>query len=272
MDEQFHSQVKHHPMFPVLLAVLIIFFALAAVYLIAASINKFKATSFIGRNIDVKNTINITGTGEAYAKPDLAIVDFSVVNTGTTVDAALTKNTQAMNKVIEYIKSQGVEDKDLKTTSFNIYPQYEYQRVQIEIYPYPPGKRVLTGYEVSQQLQVKIRDLAKVGNIIQGAASNGANQIGDLQFTIDKLEDIQKQAREDAINEAKDKANILASQLGVKIVGVVNFSENGYVPYYQEKRLDTMAVGSPGSPAPSPNIQTGENKITSTVTITYEIQ
>src|SRR3989344_3598525 len=147
----------------------------------------------IGRADEIKNTITVSGTGEVFVKPDLALIDFSVVTEDKTVASALSKNTVKMNAVISFLKNQGIEDKDLKTTSFSIFPRYEFQR-EIQIFPpFPEGKRILIGYEVSQSLEVKIRNLGKTGEIIEGATKDGANQVGDLRFTVDKEDDLKSQ-------------------------------------------------------------------------------
>ena len=130
---------------------------------------------------------------------------------------------------------------------------------------------MLVGYEVTQSLEVKIRDMAKIGDILQGATDAGANQVGDLQLTVDKQDELKKQAREEAIKKAKARAQELASQLGIKLVRIVNFSEGVSVPYYYDYALKE-AAGMGGETAPSPQIETGENKISVTVTITYEIR
>jgi len=239
------------------------------VFLISLIVSK--AIDIQNKLQETENTISVTETGEVYAKPDLAIVDFSVVTQKKTVEEALSENAESMNAVIDSIKNQGVEDKDVKTISFNIYPRYEYQRVETEIYPYPPGKRVLVGYEVTQSLEVKIRDMTKIGDIIQGATDAGANQVGDLQLTIDKQDELKKQAREEAIKKAKVKTQELASQLGIKLIRIANFSEGVSMPRYYDYVLKEMAaVGGAGETAPQ--IETGENKIEVTVTITYEIK
>ena len=220
---------------------------------------------------ETENTITVSDTGEIYAKPDLALTTFSVVNEAKTVAEAMSENAKKMNAVIDSVKKQGVEDEDIKTINFNIYPRYEYQREGMEVYSYPAGRRVLVGYEVTQSLEVKIRDMTKIGEILQGATDAGANQVGELQFTIDKQDELKAQAREEAIKKAKAKAEELASQLGIKLTRIVNFSEGVSVPYYYDYALKE-AVGMGGEPAPSPQIETGENKISVTVTITYEIR
>ena len=107
-----------------------------------------------------------------------------------------------------------------------------------------------------------------IGSIIQGATDAGANQVGDLQFTIDKEDEFKKQARKEAIKKAKSKAEELASQLGVKLVRIADFSEGVSVPYYYGLEK-SVAMGA-GEAAPQ--IETGENKIEVTVSITYEIK
>jgi len=230
--------------------------------------NNLKRGKDIGRSVDIMSTITVSGTGEIYAKPDLALVDFSVVTEKTTVAEAIKENTRKMNAVIDSVKKQGVEDKDLKTTGFYIYPRYEYRAAEgSEMSLYPSGKRVLAGYEITQSLEVKIRDMAKIGNIIQTAIDNGANQVGDLQFTMDKQDELKAQARKEAIEKAKAKAREMASQLGVKLVRIVNFNEAGGA---------AIMYGLPegiggGGETEAPKIETGANKTEVTVSITYEI-
>lgn len=226
--------------------------------------NKIKEGKYIGQEIESKNTIIVSEKGEIYAKPDLTLTDFSVITEDKQVSQAMSKNSQKMNAIIDFIKNQGVEDKDLKTTAFNIYPRYEWYR-ETEIYP--QGRRVLVGYEVHQTLQVKIRDMEKIGDIIEGAVEKGANQVGDLQFVIDKEDELKKQAREEAITKAKNKAEELAGQLGVNLVRITNFSESSLLPrFYGLEKAAAEGLGGGGL-----EIETGENKIEVTVTITYEI-
>jgi len=242
----------------------ILFLAMVTVWFGVGALNKLKENRFIGKEAEVKNTISVSGTGEIWTKPDLVLIDFSVVGEKKTVIEAMAENTKKMNSVIEAIKSQGVEEKDLKTTNFSISPRYEwYEKSEI----YPAGKRVLVGYEVNQTLQVKIRDLTKIGNIIQVATEAGANQVGDLRFMIDKQDELKSQARKEAIEKAKVMAKEIAGQLGVKLVKITNFSENATAPipypYFMERAM--------GGGAETPQIQTGENKIEVQVSITYEI-
>ena len=231
--------------------------------------NKIKEGKYIGKPPELQNTISFSGTGEVFVKPDLALITFSVQNEAKSVAEAMSENTKKMNAVIDSIKKQGVQDKDLKTASFNISPRYEWRQIECLSYPCPSGERILVGYEVYQSLRVKIRDLEKVGSIIQSATDMGANDVSGLQFTIENEDELKSQARKQAIDEAKSKAKELTSQLGVDLGRITNFSESGSwpvpMPYFS---MEKAAVGG----AEAPQIQTGENKIEVTVTITYEIR
>jgi len=229
--------------------------------------NKIKEGRYIGQGAGVKNTITVSGTGEVYTKPDLAVINFSVVTEAKKVGDALNDNVKKMNAVIEAVSNQGVDDKDLKTTDFNVYPRYEWHKIS-ELYP--QGKRVLVGYEVRQTLEVKVRDIEKISQVIDSAIDAGANQVSNLSFTVDKQDEFKKQAREKAIKEAKAKAKEIASQLGVRLVKIVGFNESTAMPvprpiYFRE---ETSGMGG----GEVPQIETGENKITVSVSITYEIR
>ncbi len=237
----------------------------------------FLVSLIVWVNIDIsnkirktENTITVSDTGTIYAKPDLVLTTASVVTEAKTVAEGLSENTKKMNAVILAVKNEGVEEKDLKTTSFNIYPRYEWYEPWTCDIPCPSGKRVLVGYEITQSLQIKIRNMEKVGTIIQSATDAGANEVSDLQFTIDKEDELKAQARAEAINKAKAKAEELAKQLGIRLVRISNFSESGVVPYFYSMK-EAAPLGMGGG-TEMPEIQTGENKIEVTVSITYEIR
>lgn len=274
MDAQnFHQDCckEHKPLLKLLVLILTVFLLVLTVSFLVGIVNKIKEGKYIGRGTSLTNIITVNGVGEVYTKPDLALIDFSVITEAKTVAEALNANSKTMNEVINFIKSQGVEDKDLKTTSFNIYPRYEYEESSL-VYPYKEGKRVLVAYEASQTLEVKVRELSKVGSIIEGASSKGANQTGDLRFTVDNQDEFKNQARGQAIEKAKDKANKLVQQLGVKLVRITNFYEGSdFYPYYYDSRALSLEEGIGGG-GEVPQIETGENKITVNVSITYEIE
>ncbi|MDO8559353.1 MAG: SIMPL domain-containing protein [bacterium] len=251
---------------PAVAYLLVLFIAVLILFFAVGVSNKIKEGRYIGENTAFKNTISVTATGDVYAKPDLAQISFSVVNEGKTVVGVMSENTNKMNTVIDSIKKQGVESKDIKTTNFSMNPRYEWRKTASSYFP--EGERTLIGYEISQSLEIKIRDLNKVGTIIEGATGSGVNQVGILYFTIDNQDKLNAEARQKAINEAETKAKELASELGVKLGKIVNFSESGFspMPMYAFKE---MGIGGGGT---APQIETGENKISVTVSITYEIR
>jgi len=246
----------------VFLAVLIIFAVALTVSTVVGIQNKIKEGRYIGQEIETKNTLVVSGRGEAYGKPDLALISFAVVSEAKTVAEAMAQNSQKMNAVIQFVKSQGVEDKDLKTTTFSLRPRYEWREDL-------SSQRQLVGYEARQQLEVKVRAMDKIGRLVEGASAAGANQIGDLQFTIDNREELERKAREEAVKNAKDRAKELASLLGVNLVRITNFNEENQVP--RPYALESLAAVDMKEGTEVPQIETGENKIEITVNITYEI-
>ncbi len=223
--------------------------------------NEIERGRYISQNVESKNIISVSEKGEVYAKPDLALVSLSVITEKASVSEAISENSEKMNRVIGAIKEEGVEEKDLKTVSFNLYPRYDY----LDSFIYPPsGKRVLSNYEVRQTLEVKVRDLDKIGQIIQSATETGANQVGSLQLTIDNEEELKKQARKEAIEKAKNKAEELAGELGVGLGDIVSFGESSYAHLFYVEGGKEMGGGSP-------EIETGENKVEVTVNISYQI-
>jgi len=256
-----------------------------AVYVAALAVNAIKSNAYIGRDITRQGSINVSGQGEVYKKPDLAVMNFSVVSFAKTVADAMADNTEKMDAIIDVTKSLGVGEKDLQTTNFNINPRYDYVKSATPLLPtteiavdeeyyYPSGKRVLSGYDITQTLTVKIREenMEKIGTIINEIVASGANQVGSLQFTLDDPDAAQAEAREKAIEDAKTKAQELAKQLGVKIVRITGYSEGGYYPSVQlNYAAKDMATGMGGGES-APAIQTGESKITVSVNISYEIE
>ena len=248
------------------------------IYLVTLAIGQLKSIAYIGSGLPA-NTISVTGTGDAYAVPDVAAFSFSVSQTSTTVSDAQTKATAKINGALKVVRDAGVADTDIQTTSYSINPHYDYQTAVCPLAQTggtttycPPGKQVLTGYDVGQTITVKIRNLDKAGALFASIGSLQVENINELSFSVDKPDMIQSQARALAITDAKSKAEQLASQLGVRILRVVSFSEDNGVYARPMAYSMTDAVGVAGKVAVAPEIPSGQQKVTSTVTITYEIQ
>lgn len=256
-------------LFGVVMAVLV----LLAVFLGIQSLNSLKSGQYIGRGDYPANVVAVNGTGDVFATPDTGTFSFSVVEEAKTSKEAQDKASTNINTVLAGIRSLGIADKDIKTTAYNLYPKYDYSQPASCTAGYcPPGKQVLTGYEVSQTVTIKIRDTAKAGDVLTKAGSLGAKNISSLEFVTDDPDALQAEARDKAIQDAKAKAEVLAKSLGVKLVRIVNFSENGGgSPVFYAASAGMLKSADVVS-APTPEIPTGENKITSNVTITYEVE
>jgi hypothetical protein len=157
---------------------------------------------------------------------------------------------------------------DIKVSGYNIYPRYDYVKSSI----YGGGTQVLAAYVVSESVEVKVRKIGDAGKLIGSMGELGANNLSGLTFSVDKQDDVVKEAREKAIADAKVNAEKLASQLGVSLARIVSFSENGGgypVPMYYAKEA---SMGVSAQDRATPELPSGTNKITSQVTITYEIR
>jgi uncharacterized protein YggE len=213
-----------------------------------------------------------------FAVPDTAEFSATIQETAKDVQSAQQSATAKANDVIAYLKGAGIDEKDIKTADYSVNPQYEYSQAACPaasggaVIYCPAGRQTLTGYQVSQTLTVKVRDTDKAGELLSGVGSKGASQVSGLSFTVADEDAVEAQARDKAIAQAKTKADALAKSLGVRIVRVVGFSENGNYPIYYAAK--TMAAGNAAfdSAAPAPELPVGQNKITSNVSITYEIQ
>ncbi len=215
------------------------------------------------------NTITVEGTGTGTSIPDLAVVTFSVTENASTVAAAQTAATGKTDAALAAVEALGVEEKDVKTISYNVYPKYDNPACYSGYCPSTNPK--IIGYEVSQTVEVKVRDTAKAGSVLEALGSLGVQNISGPSFTVDEEDEIRNVAREEAITEAKAKAKALADQLGVRLGKVVSFYENpGYMPYYGYEGKGGMMMDAAVESAPS--LPTGEQETTVSVSITYEIK
>jgi uncharacterized protein YggE len=232
------------------------------------------ATSFGRSGVPATDTITVQGVGQATVAPDVARISFSVQNTATTVADAQAATTRQANAAIDYVKGQGIAEKDVKTLSYNISPQYSYPNPCAPgmLCPTYSGTPKITGYQVSETIQVTMRDLTKVGAMLGGLGKLEVQNVNGPDFALDDSTAGYSAARADAIDKAKTQAKLLAGQLGVHLGKIVNFSESsgGYaMPMMYAKDSAVMSVGAA---APTPSVPTGENTYSASVSITYEIR
>ncbi len=244
-----------------------------ALFLLIASVGELKGLRFIGSGVAATNSISVSGDGEVFAVPDTATFSVTIQEEAKEVKDAQDVATKKGNDIIAYLKKEGIDEKDIQTTDYSVYPQYDYINAACSGGYCPPGKQTLRGFQVSQTLTVKVRDTKKAGDLLSGVGSRGASSVSGLSFTIDDQDALEAEARDKAIAKAKAKAEVLAESLGVRIVRVVGFSENGSYPMpYAYGRGGGDVMMAMESKAAAPEIPVGQNKIISNVTVTYEIR
>ncbi len=219
---------------------------------------------------DNTNVISVTGKGEVNAVPDIASVSFDISKEAKTVKEAQDQVSKVEGEVLSSLKTNGIEDKDIKTTNSSFYPKYEYTNTLCRGYVCPPGKSEIVGYTVSETITVKIRNTDNAGKVIADLGALGVSSLSGPNFTIDDEEGLKAEARKKAIEDARAKAEVLAKDLGVNLGKITSFSENsnnGIYPYYAKTTLESFDTASS-----APTLPKGENTITSEVTITYKIK
>jgi uncharacterized protein YggE len=232
-----------------------------------------------------QNQITVSGEGKVYAKPDVAIISLGVTSQAATVASVTINNTDKMNTVIDAVKKLGVADKDIQTTNYSLTPVYANNYIVPTpaplIYSSSAGSvssgtmirtgSTLTGYKLEQDVQVKIRDFTKVGDILSGATTSGANVVGDLQFTIDNPQQFEDQARALAIAQAKINAQNLAKESGIGLGKIINVIE-GYSPS-PVMYSNAIAGGGIAAAVPAvPTVQPGQQEIDVTINLTYQVK
>lgn len=214
-------------------------------------------------------TITVDGEGKVSAQPDIAKLDVSVVADGKTVKTVTDDGNKKMNAVRDAMKQLGIKPEDMQTTSYDLYPQYDYNTpVDLRTgMPKPPG---IIGYSLNQTLSLKIRDLSKTDDVLGRAIDSGANQVSQLTFDLDDASQVKIQARAEAFKKAKEKAQEMASEAGVNLGRVVTFSETSNptpMPY-----ANFAMKAESGVSASSPSVQPGTKELLVDVSVTYEIE
>ncbi|MDP3916992.1 MAG: SIMPL domain-containing protein [Nanoarchaeota archaeon] len=178
------------------------------------------------------DTLSVSGNGKAVASPDQIEINFAVETQSINAEEASDNNAKLVNDVEEALKKAGIKSKDIETSSFNLYPQYDYSDI---------GRQRLIGYTASHMLHITSSNIEKSGNYVDAAISAGANRVDGISFTLsdNAQKEFYKMALDDAVNDARIKADILADALGVKIKGVksVSTESNSYPVFmaYAEK-------------------------------------
>ncbi len=223
----------------------------------------------VGKKIEVKGpidnppVISVMAEGKVSTPPDIAYMSFGIT-TGRqpSAKAATDVIKKNMAQILAAIKDVGVLEKDISTESFYLSPEYDYTT----------SGQVPRGFQASQMLRVKVRDLDKVGDVLTVATNAGANQAGGITFTVDNPDELKAQARKIAIEKAKAKATTLAQNLGMSLGRMTAFNEDGGYNYPMPMARANYAVGEDAMGQKSLEIPAGEQEIVTNVTISYELR
>jgi uncharacterized protein YggE len=242
-------------------------FYLARATLVAGAVLVAGATSVAWASDGAPHPqIAVSGQGRAELAPDMAVLQLMVTREADTARAALDANSAAMAEVLEALRGQGIAERDMQTANFSIQPRY--------VYPSPKAQGEnrtprIAGYTVRNGLSVRVRDLAKLGAIMDQSVSLGVNEGGNILFTNDDPSAAIEQARTRAVKEAMGKAQTLASAAGVKLGRVLSISEHSGVPAPIPVMRAEMVMASAADSVP---VAAGENSYQVTVNVSYAIE
>jgi hypothetical protein len=209
---------------------------------------------------DTPRRIVVNGTGEASARPDMAGISAGVVVQADTASAALADNTRAMNAVLEQLSAAGLATDDVQTSQFAVTPLYEHRRPEPETTE-PPR---IVGYQVSNQVTAQVRDLDRLGAILDALVKAGANSINGPWFEIADPKQLEGEARDAAVADAIAKAERYAAAAGVRLGEIISIEEGGsYAPPRAMMRAEAMASDVPIAP--------GQTELSASVTMVFEI-
>lgn len=214
-------------------------------------------------------SFSVSADAKVVAVPDVATFTASVITEGgLDLGALQDTNVEKTNKVIAYVKGNGVDEKDVKTEGYSVEPRYQYYGC--ETGPCPPPR--IVGYTVRQTISVKVRDFAKAGEILGGVVENGANSVSSLSFTIDDPTEVQNEARAEAIAKAKAKAKLIADAGGFDIGRLLGIEEGGWAPPMPMYREAYGMGGAADQSKAVLSIEPGSQEVTVMVTLRYEIR
>jgi uncharacterized protein YggE len=210
-------------------------------------------------SIQPETTITLSGRGSVDHAPDIAMISVGVQVEAETASLAMSQQADKMNGVFNAVKAAGVAERDMQTSGLSLNAVYDYPNNQ---------KPRLRGYQASNQITVKVRDLKNLGKTLDATVKAGGNTINGISFGIDKPEGLKDAARTDAIQDAARKAELYAKAVGYRVKRIVTVSENDYtpptpMPYMARMQLQDAAASTP--------VATGEVSLEVQVSVTFEL-
>jgi len=202
--------------------------------------------------------LSVSASAEATRVPDVASLSTGVVTQAADANAALKANSAQMSKVVAAIRAAGIAERDIQTSGININPQYRYAENQ------PPA---ITGYQASNTVNIKVRDIAKLGEVLDALVASGANQVNGPSFEIDQPEAAYDEARQAALKKAQARAEMYAKSLGLRVRRIVSISEGGGfrppVPMMKAMAMDARMESAPVAP--------GETTLGANLDVVFEL-
>ena len=241
-----------HPLRPLLLATALAFGATMT----AACAQ----TATPGYAVPVDGTLlSVSAQADAKRVPDVATISAGVVTQAADANAAMRSNAEQMSKVVAAIKAAGIAERDVQTSGISVQPQYRYAENQ------PPA---ITGYQASNTVNLKVRDIAKLGKILDTLVAQGANQVNGPSFEVDKPDEGYDEARLAALKKAEARAETYAKALGLRVRRIVSISEGGgFQPPIPMMRMQAMdAMG-----AKETSVSPGENTLSVSIDVVFEL-
>jgi len=209
-------------------------------------------------------TVTVVGQGKASGTPDVAHINIGVETHALSAQEAMNANRNEMNALLAKLKAMGIADKDMQTSNFSIYTEQLPQTLPVET----KGVAGEIQYRVSNQVNIKVRDVSKLGDILDQAVSAGANSVYGVYFEVSDTKDLEAQAREKAIADAKSRAEALTKLAGVSVGEVLVISEvitgSPSPLYYNTAKVEGLGGGT--------SIQPGEYEFSLSVQVTYAIK
>jgi uncharacterized protein len=213
----------------------------------------FAATMALAPARAVEKLVTVTGEATVAIAPDAAVIRIGVTSQDKTAREASDANAKQMTTVLAAIKDTGIAERDIQTSRLSLQPQYD---------PNKGGNARLTGFQANNQVTVRIRDIDKLATVLDRAIVSGANEMSGIEFVVSEQSKMLDQARDDAIADARRKAELYAKAAGAKLGNVVSISEEGSAP--QPRPMQAMRAGAvPIAP--------GEQTLKSIVTVSYEL-
>ncbi len=217
-----------------------------------------KITVDVGDNLNSANKLTVNAAGNIEVMPDVAYVTVGVVTQNKDVKAAQNENADLMNTIFDALKAKGLTEDDMRTTQYNVYPIRDYSDNDGEI----------SVYEVTNMVQLTIKDIDNVGEYIDIASENGANTAYPVSFSLLDKEEYYNEALTDAVQKAKAKAQAIAAAGGYSIIGTLEITEGSYsYSTTREYAMDDAAYDGGATP-----ITAGELDVTANITVVYEIE